>query len=150
MKKWIGVGLIAIMFLSTIAFAIIQALSFSGVPQAQEQQQQTNELPSEPIINYRLSGPQFNEAISRGLTVATYRYDPQCTECSEERAFLEQLVITGGFEGQVILEEIESPGKSNLEIVSYLDRRNMDEISQEQVFRTFCDLVAQPPVSCAV
>lgn len=146
MKKFIGIILIGIMFFSSIAFAAIQALYFA--PQSQQGAQQQVELPQELVLDYRLSQAQFEDALSRGFTVATYKYDTDCLVCSEEMRLLEDFVLSQEFRGQIILEEVRSDGESELEVASFLGRKNIDEINSDSVKQVFCDLVANPPLSC--
>ncbi len=150
MKKWIGILLIGIMFLSSIAFAVVQSL-FSGQPPQQEQTNQNQAgLPSQLIIDYRMSPAQFQEAISRGFTVATYKYDKNCIACVDERGFIEQLVLSKDFQNQIILEEIEKNGESELEVASFFGKKKLENIDANSTIKVFCELVANPPLGCVV
>lgn len=150
MKKLVGVIIIGIMFLSSLAFAGIQAVNF-GQPSSQENNVQGNvELPSQVIIDYRLSPAQFNQVLARGFTVATYSYDKSCFECADERGFIERLVLSQEFQGQIILEEIERSGQSGLEVASVFGRKKLDAIEPNSTVEAFCELVVSPPVGCAV
>ncbi len=148
MKKWIGVALIGIMFLSSIAFAIIQAFPVDQSSQPQEPGQA--ELPSQLILDYRMPTAQFNEVMSRGFTVATYKYDRDCIECADERSILEQIVLSQEFQNQIILEEIAQDGPSKLEVASAFGTKTLDKIDVNSTLEIFCELVANPPLGCAV
>jgi hypothetical protein len=145
MKKWTGIFLIFTMFFSSLAFAFLSKVGDTAhIQQAPEPEG----LPSDFIISYRLSPLQFNQAMSTGLTVATYRYEKSCLECANQRAILERLALSQEFSGQVILEEIESSGPASLEVNSFLGGRTIDDINQESVISVFCELVANPPLGC--
>ena len=145
MKKWIGIALIAIMFLSSIAFAIIQAFS---LPQQPQQQQQTAELPADFILDYKLTQAQYDEALSRGFTVMTYRYDDNCSECFAERNLLEQIVMSKEFSGQIILEEVKESSDVKLEMTSFAGAKSFNNIDQNEITKALCDLVVNPPLGC--
>ncbi|MBI4894776.1 MAG: hypothetical protein HY833_03505 [Candidatus Aenigmarchaeota archaeon] len=146
MKKWIGLFLIGTMFFSSLAFAFIsgfdtQTQNIAGAPQNEA-------LPTNPIVDYRLSPVQFEQAMSIGLTVVTYRYEKTCLECADQRAFLEQIVTSQDFGGQVILEEVESAGPASLEVNSNFGGRSIDSIDQESAVKALCEFVASPPLGC--
>lgn len=148
MKKIIGLLLIGIMFLSGIAIAGVQ--TFSG-DQASGQQSERVEIPAQPIIDYRLSPAQLSEALSRGLTVMTYTYDRNCLECLNERVDIEQIALSKDFQNQIILEEVSrSSGNSTLEISSYFGSKTFDEFDTNSTIDSLCELVALPPLGCAV
>lgn len=149
MKKWIGIVLIGIMFLSSIAIAVIQSVTFGGVAPAQSQQQAQVTLPSEPIIEQRMTSDQFAEAISRGFTVATYKYDRTCVECAEERRLVEQIVLSKDFQGQIILEEVRQPGNSSLDVASAYGEKTVGKIDFNSTIDAFCELAVSPPLGCA-
>lgn len=152
MKKWISVALIGLMFLSSLAFAGIQSLygGFGGTNSPAAQSQEEAQLPSQAVIDYSLSPPQFNLAISRGVTVATYSYDKNCIECANERQFVESLALSREFQNQIVLEEIQRSGKSSLKIQSFLGSRTLEKIGQNETIKAFCDLVVSPPVGCVL
>ena len=144
MKKWIGLFLVGTMFFSSLAFGFLSGFDSSsnlGAPQAEA-------LPTEPIIDRRLSPVQFEQAMSIGLAVATYRYDKTCIECADQRGLLEQIVMSQDFGGQVILEEIEGAGPASLEINSNFGGRSLEKIDQESMVQAFCEFVASPPLGC--
>lgn len=143
MKKWIGVALIGIMFFSTIAFAIIQSFSVPQQPPQQEVQ-----LPLDYVIDYKMTQMQFDEAVSRGVTVATYKYESGCAECASERALLEQIVTSPEFQGQIILEEVQESGSPKLEIRSFAGERSFETIGNDQIVAALCELVVNPPLGC--
>lgn len=147
MKKWIGVILIGLMFFSSIAFAAVQAFY---TPVIQTPQQQAADIPSEQIIDQRMSPQQFQAAIGRGLTVATYKYSNDCVECIETKGLLEQAVLSKEFNGQIILEEVETDEPSSLVVESFVGRREVQSMDQQSIVDVFCELVAQPPLACAV
>jgi len=144
MKKWIGVALIAIMFVSSFAIAGIQSFS---PPQTDAGRGQV-ELPSQPIIDYKMSSEQFSEALSRGFTVATYRYDGSCIECADERREIEQVVLSSEFQSQIILEEVQAPGRSSLEVESLFGKKALDTISVNSTLAALCEVATSPPLFC--
>jgi len=145
MKKWVGMFLIGTMFFSSVAFAFLSSVN---QPANTQQAPQQEGLPSDFVIDNRLSPLQFNQAMSAGLTVATYKYEKSCIECASHKALLESLVFSQEFSGQVILEEVESSGLPSLEVNSFLGSRTLDNINQESLVSVFCELVANPPLGC--
>ena len=139
--------MIGLMFFSSIAFAAIQ--SFGPVVQDQTSQQATD-IPTQQIIDYRMTPQQFQLALGRGITVATYKYSSDCVECLEQKGLLEQAVLSQEFNGQIILEEVETDEPTSLVVESYLGRRDVEKIDQQSLVNVFCELVAQPPIGCAV
>jgi hypothetical protein len=150
MKKWMGVALIFIMFSSSIAFAVVSSVTTPGQQHSQAPGMQIEELPTNPIIDYTLSPSQLNLAISQGLTVVTYKYEKTCIECADQRALLEQAVYSREFQGQIILEEIESSGPPSMEAVSFLGARSVESIDRESVVGALCELASNPPIGCAL
>lgn len=146
MKKWIGLALIGIMFFSSIAFAALQSVT----PTNQLGGETFVSLPSQAIIDYKLSPQVYNEALSRGFTVATYSYDKSCVECIDERAQIEQIVLSQEFQNQIILEEIAESGASKLEIASLYGKRTLEKTDANSTISAFCEIVANPPLGCAV
>lgn len=144
MKKVVGIVLIFIMFLSSIAFA---AIGYVSGPQ-QQPAVQTEALPSQTIIDYRLSPVQLNVAMQSGLTVATYRYPLDCDRCFEERQFLESLVQSDDFQGQIILEEVQEGSESGLDIVSYVGSTSVSNMTSDSMQRGFCEVVVNQPLWC--
>lgn len=147
MKKWIGVILIGLMFFSSLAFAAIQSVTTVVQPGAD---QQAADIPTQQIIDYRMTPQQFQMALGRGLTVATYKYGKDCVECIDQRGLLEQAVMSQEFNGQIILEEIETTEPTSLVVESFVGRRDVESIDQQSLVNAFCELVAQPPIGCAV
>lgn len=147
MKKWAGIFLIFTMLFSSLAFAFLSSV---GQPAQTQQAPQQEGLPADFVIDYRLSPLQFNQAMSAGLTVATYKYERNCLECANQRALLEGLVFSQEFSGQVILEEVESTGPPSLEVNSFLGGRTVESLDQESLVSAFCELVANPPLGCVV
>ena len=143
MKKWISLAIIGIMFFSSIAYAGIQ-----GLYQPAATQQQQAELPGQLVLVEKMSQAQSDLVISRGLTVATYRYDATCVQCQAELKFLEDLVFSKEFQSQIVLEEVQEKGNSSLEITSFIGTRTLDRIEADTAFRAFCDYVANPPLAC--
>jgi hypothetical protein len=147
MKKWVGLFLIGTMFFSSLAFAFLSGFSKQELGD-QGAAPQNEALPTDPIVDYKLSPVQFEQAMAVGMTVATYRYEKTCIECVDQRAVLERLILSQDFNGQVILEEVESTGPPSLEINSYTGGRLLDSISQESEIQAFCEFVASPPLGC--
>lgn len=144
MKKWIGLAMIGIMFFSLPAYAFFQG-SFNSQPQSGGEQA---ELPQDYVIDYSMSQAQFQNAVERGLTVATYRYSGDCAECPAEISLLESIVRSQEFNGQIILEELRDSGSPRLQMVSFAGERSLDSVDQQSVFSALCDLVVSPPLSC--
>ena len=144
MKKWIGLVLIGIMFFSSIAFAIIQAAFVPQQPQAPEQVQ----LPVDYVLDNKLTEEQYQEAIGRGLTVMTYRYEDGCAECGAERSLLEQIVLSQEFQGQIILEEVKESSETKLEMVSFTGSKSFSSIDQNEITQALCGIVINPPLGC--
>lgn len=134
-----------VMLLSLFAFPFF--LAFGNQAAVQGGANQVT-LPTQLVLTERMSPAQFNFAVQRGLTVATYTYDPTCTECQEEIQILEQIVFSQEFQSQIILEEIEGTGPSELEVNSFVGTTTVEEITQEEAAKVFCQMVASPPLEC--
>lgn len=147
MRKWVGLLLIGVMLFSSVAVAGIQGLGIGGT---QDQTAGQTQLPSQQIIDYRLSQEQFNQAVSTGLTIATYSYDKSCVECAGERGVVEQIALSKDFQNQILLEEIQQAGKSSLQIESLVGKKSLDSIAQNSTLKAFCDIVVSPPLGCTL
>ena len=149
MKKikpaYIGILLIAIMFGSTFAYGVIQAVSTSPP----SQNQQTIEVPS-GIIDYELSASQQYELLGRGYTIMNYKYNFACEKCSEERSTLNQIVQAREFSGQVVLQELLSDNAGNLTIVSAYGEEMLSNFNVTDVVDSLCRLAVSPPTECVI
>jgi hypothetical protein len=131
------------MFSSTFAYAILQSISYSG---------KKVELPKDFIIDYELSVDQENLLITRGITILKFHYNLTCDNCLKQKSFLEQLVLSAGYKGQLILEEILSEDKElpSLTIVSYYGGKTLVNETENKTIDTLCELMVAPPLECTL
>lgn len=142
-KKWISLLLLIITIGSTAAYGVIESFAWKSSTPA------TVQLPSSNIVMSALTTAQENEAVRQGKTVLEYRYPLVCSDCANQKAYLEFLV--GEFPAQLLLEELTDTSLKNstLNVVSYYGVRPITGPSQAQIFDALCDMMAQPPVTCA-
>ena len=159
LKKYAGLIVIGLMFMSTLAFAASQAFFFSGSDQVQTQgatattgqgAPQQGKLPGQAIIDYRLAPADVALAVNRGFMVVTYKSSPDCVECEEHKQMLQQVTVSSEFQSQIILEQVETSGEPELEFVSGLGQLTVEEITPDSILDGFCNLAINPPLSCAV
>jgi len=136
----VAIFFILLMLISTFAFSLLQSVR---VPSSGKVT-----LPERNIIDYELAADQESLALSRGMTVAKLYYYIGCMECNEQLSFLEYMARQ--FPDQIILEEIITNRTTSLSISSYYGQKNLVNATQEQMLKAFCDVMAKPPITCAV
>ncbi len=146
-KSYIALALIGIMFFSTIAFSVIQGAFNSPTANGP-----AVELPSTNIIDQQLSEPQENLALQQGLTIITFRYGLNCGNCTEAQQLLESVAFDKVFGRQVVLSEINDAGVRSPEAIfmSIYGRKQISNITVDNVVNVLCDLVISPPATCAL
>ncbi len=134
----IGLFLIAVMLLSTFAFAVIQSFS----PQA--------ELPKTNIIDYRLDSQIRQALIQNGATIITFEYSDACFECQNQKFTLES--FANEYKTQIFLEEIvdENLNDSRTTIASFYGSQELKASDDERIMATLCSLMVDPPAQCAL
>ncbi|MBI2084746.1 MAG: hypothetical protein HYT70_04020 [Candidatus Aenigmarchaeota archaeon] len=134
----IGLFLIAVMILSTFAFAVLQAV----YPRV--------ELPKSNIIDYRLDRSVREAFLQNGATVITFEYSSICENCFNQKFTLES--IAKQYEQQVFLEEIldESLNQSRLTMTSFYGSKELMEPTDQQITSALCLLMVSPPAECAL
>jgi len=144
----VGMFLIFLMFGSTIAYGVLQAVFYGPA------QTTTTTLPDTNIVNYRLSQNQENLLLSQGKTLLLYFYNSTCSICIDQKQSLEQLVTSSKFSDQLFLEEIltntNNANIPNLIVASYVGQKAINNITSDQITAVLCDLMVQPPVECAL
>lgn len=134
----IGLFLIAVMILSTFAYAVLQAF----YPRT--------ELPKSNIIDYRLDRTVAEALIQSGATLITFEYSSTCNNCLDQKFILESVAKEN--EQQIFLEEIldESLNQSRLIIASAYGSQELTDPTDQQITSTLCMLMVAPPAQCAL
>lgn len=140
----IGIFIIAIMFVSTFSYGILQSV------------RSTNQLPKSNILNYELT-PQLRDAfVYYGATVLRFEYSSNCDNCFDQKGFLENMANTyketlATDFYNIYLEEIlnETIEPSQLTIESKLGNRTIIDPTDNITFNALCDLMFAPPTICA-
>lgn len=142
-KKYASLILIILMLGSTLAYSALQ--TFRGWQHTENEP----ELPDSNIVNYEITTEQRDYMLRLGRTILTYRYQLACTECANQRAYIE--AAAGEFPNQIFVEEIVdiAATESTLSVKSYYGDELLTNPSNEEIFDTLCELMAQPPVRCA-
>ncbi|MBI2547395.1 MAG: hypothetical protein HYW23_03030 [Candidatus Aenigmarchaeota archaeon] len=137
---WIGLFLIAVMLLSTFAYAILQ--SSNTRPNAQ--------LPTSNIVDYRLDSNLKTTLMQYGFTIVTFEYKKDCVDCINQKYTLE--AFAKEFNKQIYLEEIvdNSLNKSRVTISSIYGEDSLIDANDTAITSSFCKLMSSPPVACAL
>lgn len=144
MKKYASLLMIFLMVGSTLTYAILQSFGTSTEPESND-----IEIPDSSIISYKITDEQKSYMIKRGVTILEYRYELACNECSSQRAYLGS--VANEFEGSILLEEIvdNSVTNSTLTVTSYYGEQQTSNLSEDGVMNILCELMSNPPVTCA-
>lgn len=143
-RKYVSIALLVLTLGSTVAFGLLQSFAWgSGGETAQV------ELPAGNVVDYALTPAQKAYAVRKGLTILEYRYPALCANCTEQAAYLE--FFTSKFPDQLLLQEINdnSLSKPTLDVLSYYGSSVLTDPSTDEIFGALCDMMVQPPVSCA-
>ena len=143
-KKYISILLLLLIVGSTAAYSILQSFGWGGGTAAAQV-----ELPAKNVIDYELTAAQKDYAARQGKTLLEYRYPFVCANCTAQKGYLEFMVSK--FPGQLLLQEVsdDSLPKPTLDVISYYGSRTLTDPPQDDMFSALCDMMVQPPVSCA-
>jgi hypothetical protein len=128
------------MVASTFAYTAVQTFTNQKSGQVK--------LPDKNVIDYELDSEQENLALTSGLTLAKIYYYSGCVDCNTKMSFLEY--IASQYPDQIIVEEVMTNRTTSLSIKSYYGQKNFVNATQDQMFKAFCDVMVQPPITCAV
>lgn len=134
MKKYIGLLLIILMLVSTMAYALLNSIYYSGIKKV--------ELPERNILDYELNEEEKTLALQRGKTLVTLRCSENCTELKN---FLESFARQ---EKQIILQEVS--GEEELSVFSLVGGKNVRNATIDSAYDLLCRYMLQPPVDCAL
>jgi len=143
-KKYISIVLLLLTLGSTAAYSLLQSLNWGGGKAAAQV-----ELPAKNVIDYELTAAQKDYAARKGRTLLEYRYPIVCANCTAQKGYLE--FVVSKFPDQLLLQEVSdnSLPKPTLDVISYYGSRTLSDPSQDGMFSALCDMMVQPPVSCA-
>lgn len=146
MKKSAVIGLvfIALMLLSTFAYAVIQAFNF-GTAKTTSQQQK---LPDTNVFSNQLTADQENYIIQNQKTLAKFYYPIDCLECTQVKSALESMA--NAYKDQVYVQEMTRSGNVSLTISSIKSEEQVSNFTSESIFNSFCRVMYNPPISCAL
>lgn len=144
----IGLLIIAIMFISTFSFAIIQSVK-----------QPSTEIPKTNILDHQLDLNLKNTLVENGVTFMTLEYNSVCENCLDQKSFLELVIKELGHQVSqgkdytiydLYLEEIvdENASLPKLTIISNLGYKELTNATQEEIFSELCNLMTSPPITC--
>lgn len=130
---------------STATYAVIQAYNMFG-----NSKQQTATLPSTNIVQGKLGDSVEQLILSQSGTVVQFYYSTNCLDCLKQRSVLENYANQNS--QQIYLEEIQSQNMTaqNIIMKSYRDSKFLTSASQSDIDNAFCDVLIQPPASCAL
>ncbi len=144
--KYVGLAIIALMFLSSIVAISLQ--SYIYFPQ---QNQQQTQLPNTNIINYDLSPAQKTVLFQQYKTLMIFQYPSNCNNCSQIQSLVESFVTNSQFSSQLFLEELSgTQSPPSLSILSNYGQDTLTNITQDMITQDLCKIVSQPPTFCAL
>lgn len=138
-QKLMALLFIFLMFVSTLAFAIMSAF---------QTPEETVTIPNQKIINYELSEEQRKYLLQRGYTLMEYRYFNGCLDCINVRSELQDL--TQNSEDQIFLQEIITTENttSSLTITSLRGQKILNNPLTGQTQDTICNMLISQPIWC--
>ena len=105
------------------------------------------QLPTEQILNYKLSEYQRKELLRRGYTLVEYEYPQNCFTCETQKMNLEGMV--GQSDNQIFLQEIQYSGsESKISIASVKGSDVLTNPTDEEVMNSLCEVLLERPVWC--
>lgn len=136
---WVGLFLIAVMLFSTFAYAFLQSFN-----------KPNQKLPTSNVIAYSLESSLKNTLIQYGATIVTFDYNLGCENCVNQKAALE--FYAKEYEKQIFLEELldNNLDKSKITVESAYGTEELVNANETQIVNTFCKLMVEPPVACAL
>ena len=132
----IALILLGLYLLSTFAYIGLQSFRSKGSSN------------NSNVISFRLDNYTRYDLINRGATVITFEYDGKCSNCANQKYFLE--TNANDYKNQVILEEILNTSftSSKLTIESKYGNKTFTNPTENDTFHALCDLLSMPPTSC--
>ncbi|MEM7821785.1 MAG: hypothetical protein QXX38_03190, partial [Candidatus Aenigmatarchaeota archaeon] len=107
-------------------------------------------IPEKNIINYELNDRQKYILLQNGKVIAKFIYNINCLECLQQKSYLESFATQ--YSNQIFLEEITNTTTQNstLFLESLRGYEVLTNVTQENAFNVFCELMLQPPVDCVL
>lgn len=138
-----GIFLLLLMLSSTVAYGALRV-----IPKIESEEE--IEIPSQNIIDYKLTSEQRRYLLRRGKTIVELEYSFECKECMDVKAKLESAARE--FSDQMLLIELLTTGNKSLPIVrveSSFGRESLNQPTDVEIMDAFCDLFVNPPLRCA-
>ncbi|MCK4429286.1 MAG: hypothetical protein KAU95_02835 [Candidatus Aenigmarchaeota archaeon] len=133
--------------LTFILGIVVTPLSYnSSQPEQETCEEVLTRFTQQWIFDEGLTEFEKDCLFQRGITIATYSYLDQSD--SPELDFLVQTINLQKPEGQVILEKIKSE-ETGLEINSLKNSVEVENLTQESIFKGLCETMYYPPADCA-
>jgi hypothetical protein len=135
--KTVALFFILLMFGSTFAYAILNALT---------NRDSRIQIPQERILNYELNEQQKRYLRRKGFTLIEHYSSPGCMECINVRNKLEY--VTQNSEGQIFLQELTGEVSNRVVITSLNGQKILDNPTNEEIENAVCDLLLRRPLWC--
>ena len=142
--QYIGLALIAIMFFSTIGFAVIQSV-YNPTAQETQNPTQTSEPTIEKHTRRLLTNSEKSYLFRNGATILEFLYSSDCSKCIEYRPIIE------GFStkfSNIVLED--SPENSTL--IQFLGKKTVriENVTEKSLLDAYCEVTFTQPKDCVL
>lgn len=143
-KTVISLFFIFLMVGSTVTYSLLQSI--------RQPENKEVKLPTTNVVDYELTEEQEKLLIEDGKVVLKFLYSKACEGCLQKKNVLDSVAADNAFSSQVMIEEILSsrPDLPMLTVVSYRGQKILTNYTNDDLLDALCELMVQPPVSCAV
>ncbi|OGI15141.1 hypothetical protein A3K63_03345 [Candidatus Micrarchaeota archaeon RBG_16_49_10] len=107
----------------------------------------SNEIPTQKVLNYKLSELQRKTLLPKGYTLVEYDYPQACYDCERQKGLLEGWVAQS--DNQIYLQEGFTTGdKATVTMASYKGTDSLTGPTDDEIRGSLCDLLAQRALWC--
>jgi len=136
-KKFVALFFIFLMVASSIAFAFISSTRMA--------KQEEVKIPTQRIINYRLSDVQRHALLSNGYTLVEYEFPNACLDCASKKSSLENIAQTSN--NQIFLQELMGYPEEKLTMTSLKGQKILENFTEDDI-NSICEILVQEPLWC--
>ncbi len=137
-KKFVALFFIFLMVASTIAFAFISS--------RRTPEQEHVEIPTQRIIDYKLSDSQRQILLSNGYTLIEYEFPTACLDCGPIKSRLENIAQTSN--NQIFLQEFIGSAQQKVTMTSLNGQKILEDEFTEDDINIVCEILVQEPLWC--
>ena len=134
---------VALLFILLMVGSTVGAMVVSIFTKNNDQIQ----IPTQRVLNYKLSEIQRRTLLSRGFTLVEYEYPDTCFDCEFQKSIMESWTIQS--DNQIFLQVTQTTeSDTTVDIASFKGSDSLTNPEDDEIKDILCDLIAQRPHWC--